>query len=403
MRRLLMILVVLACVGNTPLSAQQKKKTPETVESLNKRIAKTNEEIRIAEQLLSKNKKDQKVTRNNLSITEVQISKRQEVVDDLNRQIAIIEQDVRDKNKNISELEKKLAQLKKDYADMIRAAYKGYKQNNSMVFIFASRDFNDMTRRIDYMRRCNNVREENAAQIEVVSDSLSVEVDNLQAQRAQLEKTKKNRDKELSKLKSERAQYAKDTKTLQQNEKKLKDKIKAKETEKSKAESRLKSILAAEAKKTAVAKRTAAEEKHIAELSGRFDQNKGKLPYPVKGGVVIDKFGQHKHPTQKNLVINNIGVKIAAEKAASVNCVFEGVVVKTGNIKGLNNYVMVRHGEYLTCYANLGDILVAENDKVKLNQPLGTLPRTDDSEDYFLQFMLSKGTTWLNPEQWFYR
>lgn len=36
---------------------------------------------------------------------------------------------------------------------MIYAAYKNYLLNNSMAFLFASRDFGEMTLRINYMKR----------------------------------------------------------------------------------------------------------------------------------------------------------------------------------------------------------------------------------------------------------
>ena len=127
---------------------------------------------------------------------------------------------------------------------------------------------------------------------------------------------------------------------------------------------------------------------------------KGKLPYPVTGGVIVDHFGVHPHPTQPRLTVNNKGINIATKRGASVYCVFEGVVTRVLFINGLNNCVMVRHGEYYTVYSNLASVSVKNGDIVALDQKLGSLSNGDNSDEYTLHFELWKGTDYLNPEQW---
>ena len=165
----------------------------------------------------------------------------------------------------------------------------------------------------------------------------------------------------------------------------------------------LQRLVAEEARRNAGTKRTAAEERVRVELSNNFEQNEGKFPYPVSDGVIIDRFGKHPHPTQRGLTIDNKGVNIAGEKGAPVRCIFEGTVSRVVFIKGLNNCVMVNHGNYYTVYSNLESVSVKANDAVGRNQVIGNLPSTANNDDWYLHFELWKGTTFLNPEKWLSR
>ena len=57
--------------------------------------------------------------------------------------------------------------------------------------------------------------------------------------------------------------------------------------------------------------------------------------------------------------------------------------------------VMVRHGAYITVYANLRNVSVRQGQKVGTGQTLGTV-----GSDGVLQFQLRKETAKLNPESW---
>lgn len=93
----------------------------------------------------------------------------------------------------------------------------------------------------------------------------------------------------------------------------------------------------------------------------------------------------------------------AGEKGAPVRCIFEGTVSRVVFIKGLNNCVMVNHGNYYTVYSNLESVSVKANDAVGRNQVIGNLPSTANNDDWYLHFELWKGTTFLNPEKWLSR
>lgn len=173
MKRTLLILISLLCLVPAGLRAQGVQSS---IQALNEQIARAEEEIRRNEALLSKIKGERAVTQNELKLIVSRISNRQSIVSSLNQQIAICERDIAAKNKEITETNRRIEVLKKEYADMIYAAYKNYLQNNSMAFLFASRDFGEMTLRINYMKRYNRMREAKASELDSLSAVLQDEV-----------------------------------------------------------------------------------------------------------------------------------------------------------------------------------------------------------------------------------
>lgn len=397
---ILCLLLAFSC-GILSLSAQKQP----TVQELNERISKAEESIRRSEALIKKVQKDKAATMSQLKLVGSRIASRRELVASLNSRISLLDKEISTKGRNIADLEKQSRGLKQGYAEMIRAAYKNQLINNSTAFIFASGDFNEATRRVDYMRRYNRMREVRVGEIDSLTREIELQILSLGEERNRLEETRRSRDNELQLLRDDEAGYKKSSRQLAAEEKKIAGTIKQKEKEKRNAEAQLRRIIDAEARKSsAKSKSLSAEDaRRMAEISGRFDQNKGKFPYPVQGGVITDRYGKHPHPTQRGLTIDNKGVNIMAERGSSVRCLLDGTVTRVVFIKGLNNCVMIQHGDYFTVYSNLASVSVKANDKVKTNQIIGTIPGADDANDYYIHFELWRGTTNLNPEVWFYR
>ena len=59
----------------------------------------------------------------------------------------------------------------------------------------------------------------------------------------------------------------------------------------------------------------------------------------------------------------------------------------------------MRHGEYMTVYANMGSVAVREGTKVATGQNLGTVYTNSDGSAEFA-FQLWKNTTSQNPRNW---
>ena len=372
--RLLLILAALFCALN--LAAQNQ-----SLDALRDEIRRAEEEIRATNELLAKTKKDKQVTQNQLKLIQNRIRNRKQIIANLEKQTQVINGDIGTKNDTVHAMQNELTQLRKEYADMVYAAYKNYKLNNFLVFLFASKDFNDATRRISYMRRYNRMRQQKAEQIKSVADSLHVQIGELENRKAELTKVRDTRTQEVSSLGKDEKQYQSSLSEINTKSGKLSSEIRKKQSQINKLQQRIQAIIAEEARKNRATPKSAAQEEYIANLSGRFDQNKGLLPYPVRGGVIVDRYGVHPHATQKGLMVNNKGVNIASGSGAEVRAVFEGDITQIVFVQGLNNTVIIRHGNYLTTYSNLASVNVKTGDKVTLNQVIGRLSNSDDSDD----------------------
>ena len=394
--RLLLILAALFCALN--LAAQNQ-----SLDALRDEIRRAEEEIRATNELLAKTKKDKQVTQNQLKLIQNRIRNRKQIIANLEKQTQVINGDIGTKNDTVHAMQNELTQLRKEYADMVYAAYKNYKLNNFLVFLFASKDFNDATRRISYMRRYNRMRQQKAEQIKSVADSLHVQIGELENRKAELTKVRDTRTQEVSSLGKDEKQYQSSLSEINTKSGKLSSEIRKKQSQINKLQQRIQAIIAEEARKNRATPKSAAQEEYIANLSGRFVQNKGLLPYPVRGGVIVDRYGVHPHATQKGLMVNNKGVNIASGSGAEVRAVFEGDITQIVFVQGLNNTVIIRHGNYLTTYSNLASVNVKTGDKVTLNQVIGRLSNSDNSDDCVLHFEIWKETENLNPEQWLRR
>ncbi len=394
--RLLLILAALFCALN--LAAQNQ-----SLDALRDEIRRAEEEIRATNELLAKTKKDKQVTQNQLKLIQNRIRNRKQIIANLEKQTQVINGDIGTKNDTVHAMQNELTQLRKEYADKVYAAYKNYKLNNFLVFLFASKDFNDATRRISYMRRYNRMRQQKAEQIKSVADSLHVQIGELENRKAELTKVRDTRTQEVSSLGKDEKQYQSSLSEINTKSGKLSSEIRKKQSQINKLQQRIQAIIAEEARKNRATPKSAAQEEYIANLSGRFDQNKGLLPYPVRGGVIVDRYGVHPHATQKGLMVNNKGVNIASGSGAEVRAVFEGDITQIVFVQGLNNTVIIRHGNYLTTYSNLASVNVKTGDKVTLNQVIGRLSNSDNSDDCVLHFEIWKETENLNPEQWLRR
>ena len=142
----------------------------------------------------------------------------------------------------------------------------------------------------------------------------------------------------------------------------------------------------------AEANRVAAERKADA-ITGNFANNRGRLPMPLSGQIV-SHFGQYNVAGMSNIRLNNDGINIKGAPGSAVRSVFMGEVSGVFMAGGMS-VVMVRHGIYITVYANLGSVGVSKGQKVGTGQTIGTVGRTG-----ILQFQLRKETAKLNPEQW---
>lgn len=371
----------------------------QTIEELDAQIKRAEKEIAKNEKLLKEVTANKKNNQTEVKLLQNKINKRQDVVSSLNKQIKLISNDIATKQKSITTMQGELQRLKGEYGQMVRVAYKNQLVGTPLHFIFSSEDISTATHRLGLLSRYNRALSRRAEEITTKSREVEAEVGELSVKQADLDKTKSEQQKSISTLNKEKKELDAAGKKLAANEKKISKELKKRREEKKKAQQTLQKIIDEETRKTK-RKMSDAERRAITALNGRFDQNKGKMLMPVNGGVIIERFGKHQHPTEKHVTVVNKGVNIAAPKGSEVYAVFEGEVARVMFISGLNNCIMLRHGDYFTIYSNLATVSVKAGDRVGTNTKLGTISAGDNPDDYQLHFEVWFHTINQDPELW---
>lgn len=391
MKRFCSTLILMTLLALCPVHGQE-------LENLRTSLKLMEDQKQITTNLLSKTQTDLNGVVRNKKLLESKIKNSRNIVNNLERQTDLISTNIENINDTISTLEKQLRTLRGEYADLVYDAYKQYKVNNFMVFLFASKDFNDVSRRINYMRQYNRMRQRKAEEITATATELNMRIKEEIREKAALDETRKKRSSELAEMAQDNTKLTTSEKQLRQQAAKYTSTIQSQQKQIDGLQKQIAAKIAELAKDIKNESRTDAEKEIDIRLTGRFDQNQGQLPYPVKG-VVIDRFGTHPHPTQRGIMVSNNGINIACDSGADVKCVFEGEVRYVFPVMGMRNSVMVRHGNYITVYSNLETVAVKVGDNIALNQVIGRLDRSDDQSN-FLHFELWRETTKLDPERW---
>jgi murein DD-endopeptidase MepM/ murein hydrolase activator NlpD len=135
-------------------------------------------------------------------------------------------------------------------------------------------------------------------------------------------------------------------------------------------------------------------------LSQNFENNKGKLPWPVVEGVITRPFGTYS--PMPGITMSNSGVDIATSKGAIARAVFNGTVSTVTEDPENGKVIIIRHGEFLSVYRHLNAVFVKEGDKVQTKQTLGTIVYDEQEQVSDLELQIWKGENKLDPQEWLF-
>ena len=366
-------------------------------------IDRQNENIRRArarlaeiDKLRKANSADISTSERDLTLARNRIAAQREVVQGLESQIKQLSVHIGADSIEAQSLDAKLATLKKEYAAGVYSAWKNQKLNTATTFLLASRDFNEATRRITYIRRYNRYRVLKGTEIDSLSRLLVAEMDTLAAARASLSALRTESRGEIETLKRDESSYTASLNALKKDRTRLEANAKAERAKIAAAQKQIDKIMAEQA--AAQKKKGALTEAETA-LSGRFEDNKGRLPWPVGGpSTVLNHYGTQK--MGDGIVFDFTGIFIAAAAGAGIDAVFEGTVSGVYGAGQFDKLVIVRSGNYRVIYGNLASTPLKTGDKVSVGQQVGTLSRSGNSNDHKLMFQIWEGTTPLDPELW---
>jgi len=374
----------------------------QSLEELHKEKQKAEEEIQYTSKLLEKARLDEKLSLSRLRLINSKITQRIRLISALNAESELIQGLIDDNALVIAIMHNDLKALKEEYAEMVRFAYKHRTANDKILFLLSSDDFNQAYKRHLYLKQYTEFRKNQANTIESLQGLLSDKIEGFQKQKEEKIILLAEAERENNRLVVEKSQQNSYLKKMQQEQRSLRQKLREQQKIEQELEREIQRMIEEEARKLREQGKPGFALTPEQELIGNnFEQNKSRLPWPVERGIVTEHFGLHKHPTLKNITINNNGIDIATEPGANARAIFTGEVSRVFAIAGGNLAVIVRHGNYLTVYSNLSEVNVKAGNLVETKQNIGTVyTGTQDGGDTVLKFQVWFENRKMNPEEW---
>lgn len=378
-------------------------------------------EINYTTSLLNKTKENKKSSLVYIDYLDKKISSQERLLQLLNieqnllkKQIFKLENKILENEKSINDAEKEIIELKKEYAEIIYSLQKNKNERNDLMFIISSETFNQAYKRILFLREYSRARKTQALQITKNQDSLAINKQRLFSQK-ELIKSKKeqnlklisNKKKSLNKVLISKDEKKTAVSKLQKSEQIFLKKIKDQQKKSSQLEQKIKKIIEEEIrlarekiKRDKDNKISLTPEAQL--LSDKFSANKGKLPWPLEQGLIIQKFGKQKHKVFGNIETFNNGINIATNKNAIIRSVFDGKISRIFFIKGEGKAVLINHGEFFTVYSGLEEVKVKLGDNILAKEEIGKVLTRENDDRTELHFEIWQGYVKQDPSVWLF-
>ena len=398
-------ILIFFALGFGQLKAQQTSKQQKELEAQRIRLKK---EIKQINTILFKNSKTRKNALTEVEDLQVKLNVRSELIKVTNQQANLLTSKIRINEKNISVQRKELEDLKSEYANLIRKSYESKSLQNRLMFLFSSENFLQAYKRLRYLKQYVRYRRKQGKAISEKTkllQELNQMLSNEKADKILLIEENRIVQKEIEKEKKEQNTLIKN---LERKQKKLASQISKKEKQQRAIDREInrlirEAIAASNSRAGKKGKKTFQLTPEAKLLADNFISNKGRLPWPLEKGIVVQDFGRQRHPVVKTTIIQSNGVVIATEPLAQVRAVFEGEVMSVIVIKGSNPSVLIRHGNFITLYTNLAKLYVKKGEKVNAKQAIGEVFTNQQTGKTQLQFGIFNNVKALNPKDWVYQ
>lgn len=401
-------------------------------EQLQAEQAKLEKKLSNTKSLLDKVKKNTQSSMSELKLIDSQYKAREALVQNVDNQIRGAELTLSSKGNQVKQLEERVARLKAQYKKLLLYAYKHRNRYGKMMYIFSANNYFEAVKRNTYLKKIAEIQQKQFKLIQQNQRSIHREIGEIskvkmsQEQLLKLKiqekemilKDKQLKESTLSKLKKDEGKLLAELKSAEKQKAEVQRKIKKaieqeiaataakekKEKEKTTKTSGSGTSTKTTEKTTEKKEIVISETKESLALSKNFELNRGKLPWPVLKGSIVEAYGKNPHPTLAGVYTNNNGIDIGAPKSAQVRAVFEGEVTSVINISGAGKCVIIKHGNYRTVYSNLQEAYVSVGSKVSTKQSIGSLlpeSGSDLSTSHFeIHQVVDGSVVRLNPSLW---
>ena len=393
----------------------------QTKEDLKKQKSSIEKEINYTNELLNKTKVNKTKSLSYLKTLDKQINNKEHLLQTLNIEISLLNKQIRKTEQLIIKIEESIVSeqnnlglLKKEYEKMILACFKKKGNRNNLIFIISAEDFNQAHKRIIYLKQYTSFRKNQVEKISKSQKEFEKKKIDLNTQKYQLTvestskkeliSTKKN---ELNTINDAKLEKQEIVNNLRKSERLFKKQLQEKQKRAKALDDKIRKIIEEEIRKA----RVEAEKKNkgfsltpeATALSAEFNSNKGKLPWPLEKGVIVQGYGKQKHTVFSAVETFNNGIDIATDKNANVRVVFDGTVSRIFFIKGEGKAVLINHGEYFSVYSGLKEVSVKVGARLLAKEKIGVVLTQEIEEKTELHFEIWKGYDKNDPSKWLFK
>ena len=397
MRFILTILFLFSLLGDGILFAQSK-------EDLERKRKEITSDIKQIEKLIDNSFNKKRALLTNLENLKFKIDLQKKLIMNINNQLNIIIDEIERNSIELNKLLTKQKKVKEDYASMVLKSYKHKSKLNRIIFVFSANNFTQAYKRLQYYKQYVKYKDKQIKQIKLTTtlvDNVIEELDEQKNQKKSLilanEKIKINLNKENLTQKNMIVE-------IKSDEKRFANQIRIKQKQAQDIDKQIEMIIA---EATAKVKNKGLPEFNLTAeaklISKKFNENKGKLPWPVEKGIVILKYGKQPHPIVRTTTIQSNGVRILTSQNQEVRAIFDGKVYSIIISKNGSHAILVQHGNFFSVYKNLSEIYVKKGETIETKQVIGKLITNKSSGQTILNFSIFKDGVTQNPSAWIYK
>lgn len=420
-------------------SADAKKRRKQT----ERQIARTAKELKAAEAELTRNLRRVSKLENDIERSTSNSARLKARIDSITARARIVKD-------SISAGEAELERLRGLYIRAVRSSRKNRREMNTLTFVFSAETFRQAWRRMRYLEEFSGWRRQKTEQIGSVITALEEQRAALEEMKVKLQNLRRESLAEERRLRTDRASLETAVGNLQGKQKELNTMLQRQKSTLEELDRQIERLIqkeieeqrcreeeaarkraeeearrkAQEAKAAETGKPTSPADKKqpagktpakpktdfkpgatAANSPGNFAAQKGKLPSPLSHTYIIAQgFGLQRHRSIKTLEVNNPGVDLETAASATARAVYPGTVSAVFRQDGLDHVVLVRHGEYLTVYANIKALRVTKGDKLKTGDIIGSVGASDVNPTRGqLHFEIRREREKFDPMQWLKR
>lgn len=436
-----------------PTNAQQAKKSRQLRQLEHKRqsvlskIKKTDQELKRVEQSTAQEQQRLKLVRQ-------QVSQRREVIGILGQEISALQTQIDSLGLHIRVLGSQEARLLKQYVASLRALQHTEDPTvERLLFVLSARRLEEIYQRQKFLGQYARANQSIVHALRQTRQAIEYNRHTIDLNQQEKKQLLALRDSEKRQLEQEEGKRMAQVKTLQRQENKLSQQLERQRREAEQLDSQIQAQIAAEiAKAEHEARRQKARREARArlkrskpraeqpssshqphepssseveveeapeterraaiaggyamdaqerKLSGNFSKNRGRLPMPVRGRYdLVRRYGEQPHHSLSKVRIVNGGIDLRPLSDHHAYAVFSGVVSRIFETSGYGQSVIVRHGNYLTVYSNLGTVSVRSGQRIDTGQALGVISSSGGQKAGVLHFQLWHERTKQNPLPW---